>query len=624
MSDAVRATALGLAGPEGAGVCPLLHMAEAITVLWTRYLRFDAADPRWLDRDRFVLSAAGGTPLLHALLHLTGDGRDAGARAAAAPAGNGFALGRDGAAELAAGLAGQGVAAAVGMALAERMLAARFGRSLVDHRTWIIASAGDLAEGAGQEAIALAGHYRLDRMTCLFDDGPDDGAAAWAIEQFRRLASGGWAVKQVDGDDPAQIAGALSFAIRSKKPTLIACRTRQSPPGAARSDGGDLAALPEQEAERWQLAGRRGAAARRSWLKRLARHPRRPEFERVMAGRLPETWQDGVATLKAAFAQSQQAVAPSEASERVIEAFLPTVTELLAGAVRGGQARGLAEVTPGSFGGRSLDFGFGKHGMAAALSGLASHGGLIPFARSSVVASDWVRPALRLDAMLGQRVIHLLTHGPDGGAGGGPPWPAEHLPSLRAMPGLLVFRPADAVETAECWELAMRRGDGPSLLVLAEQSLPALRAEAAENRCARGGYVLAEADGPRHATLIATGPEVAVAMEARHLLAAGRIAVAVVSLPCWELFEVQDAAIRAQVLGAALRVGIEAGNGFGWDRWLGEDGVFIGHSGRGASVYAPCGDRPPDITAAEVAASVRRRLGDLGFETDLPLEGSTE
>ncbi len=616
MADAVRAIALDAGGVAAPGQSAAsLRMADVATALWTRFLRFDAADPHWPDRDRFVFAAPGSAALLASLLHLSGvDGLEIGGSAPLPPSGN-PGPGAHPAIEAAAGPWSQGLPTAVGLALAERLLAARFGRSLVDHRTWVVAARGDLMDCASDEAIALAGRLRFDKLTVLCESGNEgaSGEAACPADALRRFAAHGWAVKQVDGQDPVEIAGAMSFAIRSKKPTFIACRTGRGDSLRVRASLGEdrSFALSETTAERWRAAGRRGAGARRGWLKRLARHPLRPEFERVMAGRLPETWHEGLAALKAELAETRPVLATADASRRAVEALVQALPELVGGSSRSGPdhaASGSFGLVPlGSFGGRFVDFGPREQGLAAAFNGVALHGGLLPYGAAFLASSDYMRPALRAGAAMGRRVIHLLTH--DAGEDRLAPLPSDHLASLRAMPGVLVFRPADAVEAAECWELAIRRPDGPSLIILTSQGLPTLRPDAAENRCARGGYVLAEADGPRQATLIATGPEVSVAMAARALLATEGIAVAAVSLPCWELFALQEKAAREQTLGGVPRFGIEAASGFGWDRWLGEDGLFIGAPGPGVSAREGSGSHP-FISADAVAASVRKRLGN--------------
>ncbi len=648
MADAVRVLAIDAIEAAGSGHPGMpMGMADAATALWMRQLRFDAADPRWPDRDRFVLSAGHGAMLLYALLHLTGHaGMDLdalrGFRRLHSPAAGHPEHGDHPAIEATTGPLGQGLATAVGMALAERMMAARFGRSLVDHRTWVIASDGDLMEGISHEAASLAGHLRLGKLTVLWDDNgtsiDGDTALACSDDQLKRFAALGWATKRVDGHDPAQVADALSLAVRSKKPTLIACRTvigfaAPTKAGTAACQGAPLgetearrakAALdwhhppftvPPDLAERWAAVGSRGNAPRRAWLKRLTRHPLRAEFERVTAGRLPETWHEATAALRAELAETRPALATRQASQRVLDALAPAIPELVGGSADVTdstltRAAGVAAVAPGSYGGRYVHYGVREHGMAACMNGLALHGGLVPYGGTFLAFSDYMRPALRLAAMMRQRVVHVLTHDGIGLGGDGPTHqPVEQLASLRAMPGMQVLRPADAIETMECWELALRRADGPSLLVLSRQAVPALRTDAAENRCARGGYVLAEADGVRRATLIATGSEVALAMQARELLAAKGVPVAVVSLPCWELFAQQVESYRAGVLGTAPRVGIEAACGFGWERWLGPDGTFIGLSDYGASAPGEDLYRHFGITPDAIASAVRKRLG---------------
>ena len=632
MADAIRALTIDAIESAGSGHAAMpLGMADAATALWTRFLRFDAADPRWPDRDRFVLSAGHGSMLLYGLLHLTGHAGMslsdlAHFRRLDSPAGGHPEFGAHPAIETTTGPLGQGLAHAVGMALAERMLAARFGRSLVDHRTWVFASDGDLMEGVSHEAADLAGHLRLEKLTVLWDDngGSLDGdiALSHSADTLKRFQAQGWATKRVDGHDPAQLAGALSLALRSRKPTLIACRTVIGAGTAARTDHARLAlnwahepfAVPPELADRWRDVGARGSGARRAWLKRLANHPMKGEFERVIAGKLSEAWQDGIASLRAEFAESRTALSGRDAGQRALAALAAGMPELAGGAADSGrstrtQPPSFGAIAPGAYAGRYIHFGCREHAMAAALNGMALHGGFVPYGGSFCAFSDYFRPALRLAAIMRLRLIHILTHDGIGVGEDGPTHqPVEQLAGLRALPNTHVFRPADAVEVAECWELAVRRTGGPSLLVLARQELPPLRQDAAENRSARGGYVLIEADGARQATLIATGSEVAIAVEARRMLAESGIAAAVVSLPCWELFAQQDERYRLDVLGAALRVGVEAACSFGWERWLGESGIFVGMNGFGASGPSPDLYQHFGITPEAVATAVRRRI----------------
>ena len=581
-------------------------MAEAAAVLWSSFHRFDAADPHWPDRDRFVLSPGYGAPLLYALLHLTGhDGMDRQALSAhrqlGSPCGGHPDAGAHPGIEATTGPLGQGLGIAVGMALAERLLAARFGKSLVDHRTWVLATAGDVAQGVSHEAAWLAGSLRLDKLCIVLEQGGGESGegSAGCDDAMRRFAALGWATRTVDANDRSAIHAALSLSSRARRPTLIACDTSGAGTGARR---------PAAASGLWCEAGRRGSTARRVWLKRLAHHPLRAEFDRVMAGRLPEGWAERLGAVKASLATDRSAASTRSWAERLLEGLTPGVPELIGGQTQGSGRRG-AVVSPGSFSRRHVHYGPREHGMAACLNGLALHRGVLPYGVAPLAATDGMRPALRLSAMMGLRVVYVATHDSIGlGADGAAFQPAEQLAGLRALPNLLVLRPADAVETAECCELAVRRSAGPSVLVLSEQPVPALRTDTAENRSARGAYVLAEANGPRAATLIASGSEVSLALAARERLMGEGIAAAVVSMPAWSLFAAADAATRAQVLGPAPRFGIEAACGFGWERWLGEDGVFLGLPGFGAS--APAGDlfREFGLTVEDVAIAVCRRL----------------
>ncbi len=649
MADALRALAIDAveAAKSGHPGMPM-GMADAATALWTRFLKFDAADPRWPDRDRFVLSAGHGSMLLYGLLHLTGQ---AGMgteelrrfRQLHSPAAGHPEHGEHPGIETTTGPLGQGLATAVGMAVAERLLAARFGDGLVDHRTWVIASDGDLMEGISHEAASFAGHLGLSKLTVLYDDNnisiDGDTSLSLSDDALRRFEAYGWAVRRVNGHEHEEVSAALSWALGSDHPTLVACRTiigfaAPKKAGTAASHGAPLGAeegaaaksalgwnhgpfeVPDGLREAWETAGRRGAGAREAWLRRLSEHPERAEFERAMAGRLPEGWNGPIAALRAKWAEERPKLATRISSQRSLEALVPAVPELLGGSAdltgsNNTNVKGVPAASPGNWAGRYIHYGVREHGMAAAMNGMAVHGGIIPYSGTFLVFGDYMRPSIRLAALMRQRVVHVLTHDSIGLGEDGPTHqPVEHLASFRAMPNLHVFRPGDAVETAECWELAVARADGPSVLALSRQNLPAFRTEAGENRCARGGYVAAEASSdPRRATLIATGSEMQVALAAGALLEDAGIPTAVVSLPCWELFAAQDEAYRLEVLGdGALRVGIEAAVEFGWSRWLGEDGLFIGMSGFGASAPAEDLFRHFGITPEAVTAAVRKRL----------------
>ncbi len=594
MAGAVRAV-LGADHPAGA-------MAEVATGLWSRALRFDASEPAWPDRDRVVVSAGHASALLYAMLHLTGYpgiGADVLQQVGQLDCALGpqAELGAHPGIEATVGAPGQGLAMAVGMALAERMMTARFGRSLVDHRTWVLACHADLTQGVSHEAACLAGQLRLERLVVLLDDGSgceDDDA-------LKRFAAAGWATKRVNGHDLAAVAAALSAAVRSKKPVLLAFRTEASGSHhpSERPDGADAL---------WRKAGMRGLSVRRAWRRRLANHPLRAAFERMMAGRLPEAWGEATSALKAELLQGLPFPSALQGCERVVAVLAGSIPELVGNSSVCLAPSGAA-IGPGNYGGRFVHYAAREHAMAACMNGMALHGGPLPFGSARLAATDAMRPALRMAALMRRRVVHILTHDSIGaGEHGAAHQPVEHLASLRAMPGLMLFRPADAIETVESLEVAVRRAEGPNLLVLPEQDVAPVRTTAGRNRCARGGYVVTEADGPRRVTLIASGSEVAVAIEARRLLQEAGLGAAVVSLVCWELFAMQDEAYRADTLGAGLRVGVEAACGFGWERWLGADGIFIGMSGFGASAPGDALFRHFGITPDAIVSAVRRRL----------------
>jgi len=646
MADAIRALAIDAVEKANSGHPGLpLGMADVATVLFSRFLKFDAADPRWPDRDRFVLSGGHGSMLLYALIHLTGyegmgieelkNFRQLHSKAAGHPE-----FGEHPAIETTTGPLGQGLATAVGMAIAEQMLAARFGAALVDHRTWVFCGDGDLMEGISHEAISLAGHLRLAKLCVLFDSNSisidGDVGLSCSDNEVARFAASGWATRQVDGHDPEAVAAAIEFARNSDRPTLIACRTiigfgAPTKAGTAASHGSALGAaeaagakqalgwnhppfeVPEGLAAAWRAVGAKGRDARQAWADRLHQHPERAEFERVTAGRLPDGLNALIAAAKAKLGEARPKIATRQASQKALEALVPAIPELVGGSadLTGSnltQVAGMATIAAGDFAGRYIHYGIREHGMAAAMNGIAQHGGLIPYGGTFFVFTDYMRAALRLAALMRQRVIHVLTHDSIGLGEDGPTHQAvEHLASLRAMPNMTVFRPADAIETLECWQLALET-QGPSLLVLSRQATPCLRDGSQDNRAAQGGYVLLEADGERDVTLIASGTEVGIAAAARALLAPMGIRAAVVSLPCWELFQNLGRGEREIVLGSALRVGIEAAGGFGWERWLGADGIFIGMTGFGASAPAEQLYRYFGITPEAIANKVRDRL----------------
>ncbi|HJU17264.1 MAG TPA: transketolase [Stellaceae bacterium] len=650
MANALRALAMDAVEKAKSGHPGMpMGMADAAAVLFTQFLRFDPEAPDWPDRDRFVLSAGHGSMLLYALLHLLGYAdmtleelqhfRQLGSRTAGHPE-RGLAAGI----ETTTGPLSQGLANAVGMALAECLLAAEFGAGIVDHRTYAIVGDGCLMEGLSHEALSLAGHLRLSRLIVLWDDNSVsiDGPTGLAVsdDQVARFAAHGWATERVDGQDHAAVAAALQRAQTSERPSLIACRTTiafgaPTKAGTAAAHGAPLGAeeikgakerlgwefpafvVPEDVRAEWRAAGRRGAPVRQDWERRLAAlaPERRAEFLRRQRGGMPSGLAAAIAALKDGFRTKNARLATRQASGACLDALTAVVPELVGGSAdltpsNNTKAKAQKEVRPGDFSGRYIHYGVREHGMAAAMNGIAAHGGLIPYGGTFLTFTDYCRPAIRLSALMELGVTYVMTHDSIGLGEDGPTHqPVEHLAGLRAIPHLRVYRPADAVETAECWELALQRRHGPSVLCLTRQPLPLLRTAAdSGNRSSRGAYVLAEAEGRREVSLLATGSEVALALAARDLLAKDSIAAAVVSMPCWEIFAEEPEAYRAAVLGEAPRVGVEAAVGFGWERWLGTRSAFVGMTGFGAS--APIEALYPHfgITAEAVAAAARSLL----------------
>jgi len=648
MANAIRALAMDAVEKANSGHPGMpMGMADVATVLFGRFLKFDPAHPDWPDRDRFVLSAGHGSMLLYALLHLTGYAdmtldeikrfRQLGSRTAGHPE-----FGHAAGIETTTGPLGQGLGNAVGMAIAERIMATRFGSDLVDHRTYVIAGDGCLMEGISHEAISLAGHLKLARLIVLFDDNriSIDGPTSLAVsdDQTARFRACGWTVEAVDGHDPEAVAAALQRAQTADRPSLIACRTvigygAPKKAGTAATHGSPLGAeevagarkalgwqhppfvVPEAILAAWRTVGQRGKSGFDAWQKRHAAHADRAEFDRRIAGDLPAAVDLAIDKVRKSAAAEAPKLATRQSSQTVLETLVPVVPELIGGSAdltgsNNTKAKDMAPVTATDFGGRYIYYGVREHGMAAAMNGMALHGGLIPYGGTFLVFTDYCRPAIRLSALMGQRVIYVMTHDSIGLGEDGPTHqPVEHLAALRAMPNLLVLRPADLVETAECWQVALANRNGPSIIALTRQALPTLRTQYTDaNLSARGGYVLIPADGHRKVTLIATGSEVSVAVDARAKLQGEGIGAAVVSLPSWELFDRQPPGYRGEVLGDGVRVGIEAAGSFGWERYLGANSSFVGMSGFGAS--APAGDlyKHFGITADAVVAAAKQRL----------------
>lgn len=641
--DAVQAANSGHPGmPMG--------MADVATILFTRFLKFDPADPQWPDRDRFVLSNGHGSMLLYSLLYLTGypdidieqirDFRKLGSRTAGHPE-----YGQAAGIETTTGPLGQGIANAVGMALAERMMAARHGADIVDHYTYVFAGDGCLMEGLSHEAASLAGHLGLGRLIVLFDDNQIsiDGATDLTVgdDPTARFAAYGWDTHRIDGHDPDAVAAAIEAARNSDRPSLIACRTvigygAPNKQGTAATHGAALGAdevaatrraldwphapfeIPDDILATWRDAGARGKTARQAWRRRLdsLAPDAKARFEAGQSGATPAALDDAVDAIRKTLIAEKPIMATRVASRNALEMLDGVIPNFAGGSadLTGSNLTKTADMTAiraGAYAGSYIYYGVREHAMAAAMNGIALHGGLIPYGGTFLIFTDYCRPAIRLAALMRQRVIYVMTHDSIGLGEDGPTHqPVEQLASLRAIPNLNVFRPADAVETVECWALAVKSADTPSLLALTRQGVPTLRAEfETDNPCARGAYVLREAQGERKVTLLATGSEVAIACAARDILQAEGIGAAVVSMPCHELFDQQDARYRESVLGGdTVRVAVEAAVVMGWERYIGFDGGFVGMTGFGAS--APAADLYEHfgITAEAVADAAKQRL----------------
>jgi transketolase len=630
-------------------------MAEIATALYTRHLKFDAADPAWPDRDRVVLSNGHGSMLLYALLHLTGyerigtpqisTFRDFGSRCEGHPE-------RDIASgiEVTTGPLGQGIANALGLAIAEAWLNARYGDAVCHHHTYAFVGDGCLQEGVGQEMIALAGHLQLGRLTLLWDDNriTDDGSTDLSISEdvAERFRVAGWHVIEVDGHDIEAVSAALTLAKADPRPSMLACRTVIAK-GIARLQGqrGGHSAklfaedaqaardalgwphaafeLPTDVAAAWRAAGSRHQAERQSWQQRVEALPaaQHAEFRRLMSGDLPEGWREVLMDYKRRAVDSAPLPSGIFISAEINEALNSLLPERMVACADleapTNHKRGLTAFTATERRGAYLHCGVREHVMGALANGLAAHGGVLPLAVTYLAFADYERPAMRMAALMGLPVKFVFSHDSIGIGKNGPTHqPVEILAALRAMPNMLVLRPADAVEAAECWEIALEYQTGPSTLVFARQSLPAVRRlHTSANLSRRGAYVLIEADGgasqtPRQVTLLATGSEVALAVAARAALQARGVPTAVVSMHSWELFAAQPADYRADVLGAPgmVRVGCEAAVRFGWDQWLGDRGGFVGMTGFGASGPADVLYRHFGITAQAIVAEAERLL----------------
>jgi transketolase len=624
MANAIRALSMDAVQKANSGHPGLpMGAADVATVLFTQFLKFDAADPHWPDRDRFILSAGHGSMLIYSLLFLTGysdmslddirNFRQLGAKTAGHPE-FGHATGI----ETTTGPLGQGIANAVGFALAERHLNAEFGDGIVNHKTYALAGDGCLMEGISQEAITLAGHLKLKNLIVLWDDNgiSIDGKLSMtdSTDQLARFAASGWNVSRCDGHNPVEIAAALSAAQESDRPVLIACKTvigygAPTKAGTSGSHGSPLGpdeiagarkalgwdyepfVLPNELVDAWRKAGSRGAVDRAAWNARLAASPKKEEFTRRTSGKLPANFDAVIAGYKEELAKNPPALATRNSSQNALDVINAAVPETVGGSAdltgsNNTKSKELKPLNASDYGGRYVYYGIREHGMAAAMNGLALHGGVIPYGGTFLVFTDYCRPAIRLSALMQQRVIYVMTHDSIGLGEDGPTHqPVEHLAALRVIPNLAVYRPCDAVETAECWQLALKDETRPSVLALTRQKLkPARIAYTEENLCAKGAYEIASADKPAQVVIFASGSEVEIAIAAKAELDAAGKPARVVSVPSMERFAEQDASYKAKVLGSEkTRIAIEAGVRTGWDRFIGIDGTFIGMTGFGAS-----------------------------------------
>jgi transketolase len=651
MANVIRALAMDAVEAANSGHPGLpMGTADIATVLFTRFLKFDPTDPTWPNRDRFVLSAGHGSMLIYSVLHLLGSDeltidelkrfRQLNSKTPGHPE-NFMTPG----VETTTGPLGQGLGNAVGMALAERILAARFGAEIMDHYTYVLASDGDLMEGISHESIGIAGHLKLNKLIVLWDDNgiSIDGplSISDSTDQVLRFQASGWNAVRVDGHDPEAIAAAIEAAKASDKPTMIACKTvigYGSPAKAGKSaaHGSPLGAdeitatrealgwsaepfdVPSDVRDAWRIAGLQSKKARTAWDERFAAldTETRAEFKRRFSGELPARFAENMAKLKEKVGADTKPVATRKSGETVLETVAELLPEIISGSAdltgsNNTRTKAMKPVTPGDFSGSFMHWGIREHGMASAMNGMALHGGILPVSGTFLVFSDYCRPSIRLAALMGLRVIHVMTHDSIGVGEDGPTHqPVEHLAALRAIPNTLVFRPCDTVETAECWEVAVRQ-NRPSIFALTRQNLPLARVDDEErNLSARGAYELRRADGEARISLFASGSEVELAMEAQKELERRGIPTRVVSVPCMDLFLEQSPEYRAEVIGRAqIKIGIEAAIRMGWDAIIGHDGEFVGMSGFGASgpykeVYELFG-----ITTTAVVTKAMARLG---------------
>ncbi|TCT42850.1 transketolase [Martelella mediterranea] len=649
MANAIRFLSMDAVQKANSGHPGLpMGAADVATVLFTKFMTFDPKNPSWPNRDRFVLSAGHGSMLQYSLLYLLGyedmtledlkQFRQLGSKTAGHPE-----YGHASGIETTTGPLGQGIANAVGMAIAERKLADEFGEELMDHYTYALCGDGCLMEGISQEAIALAGHLKLNKLILMWDNNSItiDGAVSLAdsTDQHARFRACNWHTIDIDGHNPEEIEAALKEAQKSDKPTMIACKTTigygaPTKAGTNKAHGSPLGdeeiaetrkalgweygpfEIPEDVLDAWRVAGLRSTKTRVEWEERLNGSSAKAEFTRRFAGDLPGGFATAMNDYKKKLAAEQPKLASRKSSQETLEVINGVVPETFGGSAdltgsNNTNTSQTAGITPDDFSGRYMHWGVREHAMAAAMNGIALHGGLIPYSGGFLIFSDYCRTSVRLAALMGIRVIHVWTHDSIGVGEDGPTHePVEQMASLRAIPNLQMFRPADAMETAECWQLALESKDRPSGLALTRQGLPPLRTEYTEkNLCATGAYDLIPADSA-DVTIFASGSEVSVAVDAQKALTAKGITTRVVSVPCMELFFEQPEAYRKAIIGnSPIKVGVEAAVRMGWDEFIGSDGIFIGMSGFGASGKGPDLFKHFGITAEAVVEAVEAKRG---------------
>lgn len=606
-----------------------LGMADVATVLFTKFLKTNPQDMKWFDKDRFVLSAGHGSMLLYSILYLLGNPeiaiediknfRQLGSKTAGHPE-----YGKISGIDTTTGPLGQGLSTAVGMAIAERHINAKYGDELCNHYTYVICGDGCLMEGISEEAIALAGHLKLNKLIVFWDNNniTIDGKVtdSNSTNQRKRFEACGWNTIEIDGHNPQEIEQAIKEAQKSEYPTLISCKTiigygAPTKSGTSKCHGSPLGAeeaqamrqqlnwhyepfeIPEAIRKAWLEAGKKNLSEYQKWQEAAKKSK---DFQSVIKNELPKDWNKDLENFKEQCLREQTKVATRKASEYCLERIVPNIPEIIGGSADLAASnltyvKGMETITKTNYGGNNVMYGIREHAMGAIMNGMALHGGVIPYGGTFFVFSDYMRPSMRLSALMGLRVIYVLTHDSIGVGEDGPTHqPIEHLASFRAMPNILVFRPCDIIETAEAWQIALQSESEPSILALSRQSLPLLRKQAKNNETQKGGYIISESAEQRQATILASGSEVSLAVVAQKELEKKGIHTAVVSIPCWELFDKQDECYRKQVLGCVPRIAVEAASGFGWEKYVGDNGQIIsmkdfGESGPAEQLYSHFG-----------------------------------